>query len=135
MYLRRKIIEVLYYKFSKKTMQSKIVSKHSLTIIVVAFFLITILLLTLSFSGQISYAKISPIMGQNTKTLITGTSVKFIQNISSKKKITPGLPVSLKISKIKVNAPIKSLGLAADGSMEVTKGPYDVAWFNLGPRP
>ena len=46
-----------------------------------------------------------------------------------------GLPVRLKIPEIGVNAAIDSLGLTPDGSMDIPKGPNDVAWFNLGHRP
>ena len=46
-----------------------------------------------------------------------------------------GLPVRLKIPAIKVNAVIEHLGLTAKGAMDAPKGPLDVAWFNLGPRP
>ncbi len=46
-----------------------------------------------------------------------------------------GLPVSLEIPLINVNASIESLGLTSDGAMAVSKGPDDVAWYNLGPRP
>lgn len=48
---------------------------------------------------------------------------------------TVGLPIRLKIPGINVNAAVQYVGLAPDGSMDVTKGPADVAWFNLGPRP
>jgi len=47
----------------------------------------------------------------------------------------PGLPVELSIPSIKVNAPIIYVGLAADGSVAVPKGPHETAWFKLGPRP
>ena len=45
------------------------------------------------------------------------------------------LPVLITISKIKVSAVVESLWLTRDGAMDTTKGAYDVAWFNLGPRP
>jgi sortase A len=34
-----------------------------------------------------------------------------------------------------VNAPIQNVGLAADGSMDVPKNPFDTGWYELGPRP
>lgn len=45
------------------------------------------------------------------------------------------LPVRLVISKLNIDAPVKDVGLTPDGAMDVTKGPYDVAWYNQGPRP
>jgi len=46
-----------------------------------------------------------------------------------------GLPVRLKIPAIHVDANIERLGLTSDGAMDVTKGPDNVAWYKLGPRP
>ncbi|HUX35926.1 MAG TPA: sortase [Candidatus Paceibacterota bacterium] len=45
------------------------------------------------------------------------------------------LPIRLKIPKINVDAPIISVGITSDGTMGVPKGPAEVAWFDLGPRP
>lgn len=47
----------------------------------------------------------------------------------------PGLPARLKIPKIHVDAAVESVGVTAQGAMDVPKGPADVAWFNLGVRP
>ncbi|OGZ69218.1 MAG: hypothetical protein A3D44_00835 [Candidatus Staskawiczbacteria bacterium RIFCSPHIGHO2_02_FULL_42_22] len=49
--------------------------------------------------------------------------------------IGPGLPVRLAIPSIGVDAKIIRVGLASDGSVDVPKGPSEVAWFQLGPRP
>lgn len=49
--------------------------------------------------------------------------------------ITSGNPVRLKISKIRVNAVIDSVGLLKDGSMGVPKTPSKTAWYMLGPKP
>lgn len=45
------------------------------------------------------------------------------------------LPSRLTIPRIKVNAAIESVGLTKDGAIGIPKGPTNVAWFNLGPRP
>jgi LPXTG-site transpeptidase (sortase) family protein len=45
------------------------------------------------------------------------------------------LPVRFKIPKINIDAAIKYVGITLQGAMDVPKGPSDVAWFNLGPRP
>lgn len=44
-------------------------------------------------------------------------------------------PVRLKIPSIGVNAIVEYAGLTAIGAMDVPKGPANVAWFDLGPRP
>lgn len=46
-----------------------------------------------------------------------------------------GLPAQLIIPSIGVDAPVINMGLAADGSVGVPKGPSEVAWYQLGPRP
>ena len=46
-----------------------------------------------------------------------------------------GKPVKLKIPKIKVDANIEYVGLAADGAMDVPKNYDNTAWYQLGPRP
>ena len=48
---------------------------------------------------------------------------------------TVGLPVRLKIPKIKVNAPIDYVGVLADGSMGIPALPQHTAWYQPGPRP
>lgn len=50
-------------------------------------------------------------------------------------KVNSGFPIRLTIPKIKVDATIGQVGLAADGAMDAPKDPASVAWFNLGPRP
>jgi LPXTG-site transpeptidase (sortase) family protein len=45
------------------------------------------------------------------------------------------LPVRLRIPSISVNAFIEYAGLTSQGAIDAPKGPVNVAWFNLGPRP
>jgi hypothetical protein len=49
--------------------------------------------------------------------------------------IVVGLPVKLKIPKIKVDASIEYVSLAADGAMDTPKNYNNTAWYQLGPRP
>jgi LPXTG-site transpeptidase (sortase) family protein len=51
------------------------------------------------------------------------------------KFVGAGLPIRLTIPKINIDTAIESLGLTPEGAMDVPKGPADVAWFDLGPRP
>jgi sortase A len=46
-----------------------------------------------------------------------------------------GLPMSIKIPSIRIDAAIEKVALTADGAMDVPKEPADAAWFDLGPRP
>lgn len=50
-------------------------------------------------------------------------------------KTVVGLPVRLRIPKIKVDANIEYAGLTSDGAMAVPRGLITTAWYNLGPRP
>lgn len=47
----------------------------------------------------------------------------------------PGLPVRLRIPKLKVNVGITYVGRASNGAMAVPKKAGAVAWFKLGTRP
>lgn len=79
------------------------------------------------------------------KKSIGGGSVSVIENadvLSNPEQASvelTALPVSgparLKIPSINVDAAIEPVGLTSDGAMGVPKGPNEVVWFNLGPRP
>lgn len=57
-------------------------------------------------------------------------SQKYVLN-----KVSPGLPVRLRIPVINVNANVQYVGVNSKGEMSVPNNSSDVAWFNLGPRP
>lgn len=44
-------------------------------------------------------------------------------------------PLRLRIARIGVDAPIRDVGLAADGSMDVPSNPFETGWYEFGPRP
>lgn len=46
-----------------------------------------------------------------------------------------GRPTILKIPSLNLEAPIEHVAKAADGSMDVPKLPFNVAWYELGSRP
>jgi len=122
-------VEILKYDFlfSWKYMQSEISNKWALfvsSILWIIVFWIWVFFLTLNFSDQISYAKNSSVSVHVAKKIPIFTW-----------KVIVWLPVRLKISKIKISASIKSLWLTAAWAMDVHKGPYDVTWYNLWPRP
>lgn len=45
------------------------------------------------------------------------------------------LPVRIEIPRIKIKAPLESVGLTFQGAVAVPKGLTNAAWYNLGPRP
>jgi LPXTG-site transpeptidase (sortase) family protein len=49
--------------------------------------------------------------------------------------INAGIPVTLSIPKIAVNAPVEQVGLDGQGNMDTPKQPFDTAWYSPGPRP
>ena len=72
------------------------------------------------------------------KTSNQSDSALIIENataILNPEQATSGLPVRLKIPKINVDAPVEYVGLTSDGAIDAPKGPVNVAWFSLGPRP
>ncbi len=91
-----------------------------------AFFSIIIFSLALGLPVQGYYMKpASSAKIQTPQNLIDGGTVKPVS----------GLPIRLKIPKIRVDAAIESVGLTPEGAVGIPKGPTTVAWFNLGPRP
>ena len=70
----------------------------------------------------------------NTQNEALDNNVALSQN-NDKVLLGSGLPVRLSIPNINVDAEVIYVGLAKDGSVDVPKGPSQVAWFKLGPRP
>lgn len=72
-----------------------------------------------------------------TYAIVTAGENKAVVNNYNSQNIQtgPGLPMRLIIPSINVNAKIIYMGLDSKGAVGVPSGPYDVSWFNLGPRP
>ncbi|MDP2630144.1 MAG: class F sortase [Candidatus Uhrbacteria bacterium] len=68
---------------------------------------------------------------------IQNGSSPFIRNVFAlqKEQTNPEVPVRIKIQKIKVDAPIDSVGLTSNGAVGVPKNPTHAAWFNKSPSP
>ncbi|MGC9610864.1 MAG: class F sortase [Minisyncoccia bacterium] len=110
-------------------MQSKISLKWSsstIGIVGIALSVIFIFFLTLGLFSQSSYAGQIP---------LTGSQVPQKNLITPVEQAGSGLPVRLKIPRIKVDAAVKYAGITSQGAMDVPKGPSDVSWFGLGPHP
>lgn len=58
---------------------------------------------------------------------------KAVQGV--RKTVNAGLPVRLKIPKIKVDAALDHLGLTPEGDLDAPKNPAKAAWYDQGPRP
>ncbi len=75
------------------------------------------------------------------QTLITQIQQQIVQlqqqlsQILTQQQVSLGAPIRLKIPSINVAASIEYVGLTSNRAMDVPKGPANVAWFNLGPRP
>ncbi len=74
---------------------------------------------------------IPPVISQALQNLIDAQSQSNVSLDQSKSN----LPIRLQIPTIKVDAAVEYLGITSGGAMDVPKGPDDVAWFDLGPRP
>lgn len=66
---------------------------------------------------------------------IYGAGKKSVSQSQIVSKITPGLPVRLKIPSINVDAVIQYVGVTPKGEMEVPSNATDVGWFKIGSRP
>lgn len=103
-------------------MQPKILSKQAMLIAVL--------------SGLILFAAL--LLSFIPKNTIHGSSALLVENVaalSNQEQTSVGLPVRFKIPVIHVDSTIIPVGITSDGAMDVPKGPAEVAWLNLGPRP
>lgn len=89
----------------------------------------TILFLVLLASPQVSYAKSSLALNEQAPSNLAGYYTQALEQVPA------GLPLRLNIPKLRVKALVESVGLTTDGAVGVPKGPNNVAWYNLGPRP
>ena len=71
----------------------------------------------------------------NPQDPIENTSVVYPVVSISSEQASSTIPVRLLIPKIHIDAFVEDVGTTSDGAMAVTKGPVDVAWFDLGSRP
>ncbi|MDO8183747.1 MAG: class F sortase [bacterium] len=109
-------------------MQSKILSKRTLLLVVILSGLTLFIALLLNFIPQSS--------SQNSSLLLTANLATLQERANSDLPTgQAGLPARLKIPTIGVDAAVEYVGLTSDKTMDVPKNPTDVAWFELGPRP
>ncbi len=118
-------------------MRLKILLRRALSIVALAGFA---LLLGLIFRFTLSNP--TPLIGKNIKsnTALQGASstalyVEGRTNYGLSVWPSVGKPVRLKIPSINIDATLEYVGLTPDGAMDVPKGPGNLAWFDLGPRP
>jgi LPXTG-site transpeptidase (sortase) family protein len=103
---------------------------------------VTILSGLVLFSGLLFYffsrdsvQNVSAMLVKNIVVPLKQKQAIPVQIVSGSVISVVGQPVNISIPSIKVNAKIVSVGLTSGGAMDVPKGPTEVAWFNLGPRP
>ena len=132
-------------------MQKKIPKKLVLLItgsIIVILVMVILILSKSDTSNKISDIVSIPIPATIVKSFVKiadaepvqpakiATSSTQISDISANTdSVNLGLPISLEIPNINVDASIEYLGLTIDGAMAVPKGPNNVAWFSLGTIP
>lgn len=108
-------------------MQIKILLKRILFIIILSgFFIVLFFIVHFIFKNKNSLESL------NQNTISLNEQGKVNPNLSAS---SVGRPIRLKIPSIEVDAVVSYVGLTSDGAMDVPKGPLDVAWYNLGPRP
>ncbi len=117
-----------------KLMKSKISLKWAISIIGITgtiFFSIIISLFVLDLFIQDSYAKV--ILPVSSK--ISQNEAISNQGAAFREQASSGILARLKIPKIKVDAPIISVGITQNGAMDAPKSPAEAAWFKFGPYP
>lgn len=95
-----------------------------------------IFLLIPNQSAGNSFAKATaPTAVQAPRYVANNHLAKTSQQIASQVPVVPGIPIRLKISRLKIDAFVDSVGLTTKGAMGVSKDIANAAWYNLGPRP
>lgn len=95
-------------------MRSKTVTKRIVSIFVLACVFVSLMFLPYFFQ-------------KSARPLALQAEIKSLSST--------GNPLRLKIPGINVDASLEYVGLTSDGAMDAPKGPNEVAWFSLGPRP
>lgn len=103
----------------------------------------SIIIITIAIAA--SFAVIIVLLLNNKKSPPASVDVNLVepaqniivpeQAIVPQQQASSSLPLRLKIVSLNVNASIEYVGLTSGGAMGVPKGPAEVAWFELGPRP
>jgi len=86
------------------------------------------------------FKEISPQFVVSKERIVSETSSQVLTAVpESEQAVMPAqeveLSLRLQIARISVDAPIQNVGLAADGSMDVPKNPFNTGWYELGSRP
>jgi LPXTG-site transpeptidase (sortase) family protein len=129
-------------------MQLKTFLKQSLLIVGIVGFLLSLMILYSLFCLGYFHKESLPSIDHQADHNSTGDrpaehvnnaehvdNAEHIDNAALPKQASPGIPIHLRIPKISVDAKIDSAGITSDGAVSASKGPADVAWFDLGPRP
>lgn len=120
MRVRRMFVWLLCLWAFGKPMQSKILSRRILLIVVFVGFTIVSLVY---FIHKVS-TPVSSVPATTNTTVFYGP-----------KKVYYGLPVRLKIPSINVDTTLEYVGRIPGGAMDTPKKPENAAWFELGKRP
>lgn len=83
----------------------------------------------------VSFPLLLAFFSSPSQDVIEIKDIKQNEPMSFPKEVVVGLPIRLKIPKIKVDAIVEYVGIAPDGLMDTPKGPDNVAWYELGPHP
>jgi len=117
-------------------MKLKISSKQLLHLTKIVLLSIVFILLIVVLSRKYFYVKQIPIItSKSPEVLDESKSAEFIQRMISLEQKKIGLPIRIEIPKININTTFEHVGLTTDGAMDIPKGPAEVGWYDLGPRP
>lgn len=112
-------------------MQSKVSSLWSVVIVALAVLASSVAIIILLLNNnQPLQAPISISLLEPVQDIIVPE-----QAIAPYQQASSSLPLRLKIASLNIDALVEYVGLTSEGAMGVPKGPAEVAWFELGPRP
>lgn len=117
-------------------MRLKILLKQPLLVVGILGPLLSLTIICLLFCSGRFHKELSPLItNQADQNLIGDQPAEYIDNAALPKQTSLGIPIHLRIPKISVDAKIDSVGITSDGAVGAPKGPANVTWYNLGPRP
>jgi len=85
--------------------------------------------------GNLSVKAAAPTIVQAPQYVANIKLAQSSEQIVSQAQRIQGIPIRLKIPRLKIDALIEPVGLTPEGAMGVSKYIANAAWFNLGPRP
>lgn len=123
---------VITGSFNEENMKSLYKKNRSLGLI---FILGISILMIFAIFGHGKNVKVANVTENSGVIIPMDEQMTTTQIMASLELEKIGLPVRIKIPLLAVDTEFVRVGLTASGEMDIPKGPTEVAWYELGPRP